>query len=128
MEKTINELCTEVHEGVKKRGFWEEPMPVGQGLMLMVSELAEALEADRKGRYANMDAFNIDRQGTPFHENALTKSAFEEHIKDTFEDELADTVIRIFDWCGAMSIDLEKHIELKMAYNETREYKHGKAY
>ena len=53
---------------------------------------------------------------------------FRELIKDSLEDELADAVIRIADMCGYLGIDLEKHIELKMKYNATREYKHGKRY
>ena len=40
--------------------------------------------------------------------------------------ELADVVIRIFDFCGGNDIDLEKVILEKMEYNETRPYKHGK--
>ena len=49
-------------------------------------------------------------------------------MKDTFEDEIADTVIRIFDMCEGFGIDLERHIELKLEYNRTRPYKHGKKY
>lgn len=53
---------------------------------------------------------------------------FETYIKDTFEDELADTVIRILDLCGARGIDIERHINLKLKYNRSRERMHGKAY
>jgi NTP pyrophosphatase (non-canonical NTP hydrolase) len=49
-------------------------------------------------------------------------------IKDTVEDELADVIIRTLDLCGYLGIDIEKHVELKMRYNESREYKHGKNY
>ena len=40
----------------------------------------------------------------------------------------ADNMIRILDLCGARSIDIEKHIEMKMKYNQTRERMHGKKY
>jgi len=49
-----------------------------------------------------------------------------EYVKDTFEDELADTIIRILDLCGYLGIDIDEHINLKMAYNRERPYKHNK--
>ena len=68
-------------------------------LMLVVSELSEALEADRRGRYAD-----ISRLDFILGENAVSteeqhfKIKFEHHVKDTFEDEIADTFIRLFDF------------------------------
>jgi hypothetical protein len=37
-------------------------------------------------------------------------------------------IIRILDICGSRGIDIDKHIELKMKYNATRERMHGKKY
>jgi hypothetical protein len=34
----------------------------------------------------------------------------------------------LFDLCGGLGVDLEKHIEMKMKYNSMRGYKHGKAF
>jgi NTP pyrophosphatase (non-canonical NTP hydrolase) len=56
------------------------------------------------------------------------KHKFEENVKSSFEDEVADVAIRLFDLCGGLKIDLEKHIELKMKYNSLRGYKHGKKF
>lgn len=42
--------------------------------------------------------------------------------------ELADAVIRIADLCGYLGIDLDAVISEKMAYNETRPFKHGKRF
>ena len=41
---------------------------------------------------------------------------------------LADAVIRIADLCGYLGIDLDTVISEKMAYNETRPFKHGKRF
>lgn len=39
--------------------------------------------------------------------------------------EMADCIIRILDWCGKAGVDIDDVVERKMAYNETRPYKHG---
>ncbi len=51
----LNELAKQFHERAKAKGFWDEPKETGTLLMLMVSELSEALEADRKPK--NEDLF-----------------------------------------------------------------------
>ena len=48
--------------------------------------------------------------------------------KDTFEDEIADVMIRLCDLCGELNIDIEKQIEWKTSHNKTRENKHGKSF
>lgn len=37
-------------------------------------------------------------------------------------------MIRVLDFCYTEGIDLEAIIEEKLAYNATREYKHGKKF
>lgn len=128
----LNDLVKEVHKTAKDKGFWDEPRETGTLLMLCVSELSEAMEADRKDRYAKLERFE-KKQIYRNPDSDITKERafiadFEECIKDTFEDELADTIIRILDLCGDRNIDIEKHIELKMKYNRSREKMHGKKY
>jgi NTP pyrophosphatase (non-canonical NTP hydrolase) len=91
------------------KGFHEWPFNVAEKLMLMVSELAEAMEEDRNGR----------PRGEVRYVNGKPEG---------FGVELADCVIRIGDLCGRLGIDLEGLIEVKMKYNSTRPRKHGKAY
>ena len=114
--REMNELAKQIHEYAKAKGFWDNPRDTGTLLMLIVSELAEAMEADRNGRIANIDKF---------HKAIVLDDIFEASIKDTFEDEMADTIIRILDLCAAKGIDIDRHIELKMKYNATRSYRHG---
>lgn len=124
--KALNEISKDFHEKAKLKGFWDEKREIGTLLMLIVSELSEALEADRKGQYAKIDAFDARNEDRQNWEDFA--SDFKELIKDSFEDEIADTFIRLFDLCGYLGIDIDRHITLKMQYNQTREYKHGKAY
>jgi NTP pyrophosphatase (non-canonical NTP hydrolase) len=133
----IEELIKKSHDMAKSKGFWEAPdRNVPEMLMLIVSEVSEALEALRKEKYAVTTVssdLHSDLQVNAFDEEfdynpAQWKEAFESTIKNSFEDELADVAIRLFDLCGGLNIDLAKHIELKMHYNSTRGYKHGKKF
>lgn len=131
----IKEISKEIHENNVKKGFWPEDKSTrnkGELLMLIVSELAEALEADRENFYADKHNFigwynrSFDKSFDEW--NILAKKSFEETIKNSFEDELADVAIRLFDVAEGFGIDLEWHIEQKLKYNKLREHKHGKKY
>jgi NTP pyrophosphatase (non-canonical NTP hydrolase) len=123
---TINELSKQIHETARSKGFWDNDRNTGEMLMLIVSEISEAMEADRKDHYSDwVDAL------PPFMTNIPDdqyKDIFEREVKNTFEDELADAVIRILDLAYSRGIDLEWHIKAKMRYNATREHMHGKKY
>jgi NTP pyrophosphatase (non-canonical NTP hydrolase) len=100
--------------------------------MLIVTEVAEACEADRKNKHAsNIQLPTIVISGGVeqiINSKNRFSDAFETSIKNTFEDEMADIIIRVLDVCGAMKIDIDWHIEQKLIYNSTRPYKHNKAY
>jgi NTP pyrophosphatase (non-canonical NTP hydrolase) len=132
----INEAIAESHNTAKEKGFWDKPnWNIGEKLMLITSELGEALEADRKDQYADVDNFNKGLtnelgQVPLFQDEADEKfvKSFETNLKDKFEDELADATIRLFDLAGKMNIDLEYFMMMKMKYNKTRTRLHGKKY
>ena len=145
--KSINDLCVEADLMAERHGFHEgwnnlKNLATESGeeygvkveevdhacfakcIALIQSELSEALEADRKSNRASVARFfkAMNEDGQPFEQ------AFKVHIKDTVEDELADAMIRIFDLCGYLNIDLQRHISLKMMYNAGRPRLHGKEY
>lgn len=93
---TIKQWCELCHSIAKEKGFWEKDRNVGEALMLVVTELAEAMEG-----YRHQD-------------------------HDNFREELADTMIRLFDLCGGLGIDIEAEIAKKTEKNKLRPYKHGK--
>jgi len=120
----INELVKLAHENAENHGFYEKKPEIASLLMLIVTELSEACEADRKNRHC--DKYYVEqciKCGEFYY-----STDFESKIKDTFEDELADAVIRICDLAGYLGIDLNSHIQAKMLYNKSRPYKHGKHY
>tara|TARA_R110000868_G_scaffold218820_1_gene469638 strand:- start:229 stop:627 length:399 start_codon:yes stop_codon:yes gene_type:complete len=132
----MKKLISQAHQVAKDKGFWEQERNKPEMLMLIVSEVAEALEALRKDHYADkavveslVHDLELDRTDEEFMLKAINwKTSFEQCVKSSFEDELADVSIRLFDLCGGLNIDLEKHIEMKMKYNSMRGYKHGKAF
>jgi NTP pyrophosphatase (non-canonical NTP hydrolase) len=129
----INKLAQQVHENAKSKGFFDEPKNIGEMLCLIHSEVSEALEADRKGMYTNISDIKLkglaDKNfGATFYEEPVFKDFFSVCIKNTFEDELADIVIRVMDLAAFKGIDLENHIKAKMRYNSLRPHKHGKKY
>ena len=132
----MKKLIVQAHSVAKEKGFWDTERNVSEMLMLIVSEVAEAQEALRKNHYAKqsvVDGLDTDlilqEQDDEFQMNiGIWKGLFEDGVKSSFEDELADVAIRLFDLCGGLGIDLEKYIKLKMKYNSMRGYKHGKAF
>lgn len=131
----LNRLSELIYYANKKKGFYEDCPPaftiekecveaglnypdveyrrkqwqlayLGNKIMLMVGELAEAHEGLR-------------------HNNPAS-----EHIPEfsALEEEMADTIIRILDFCGYQKLRIEEAINAKLDYNATRPHKHGKQF
>lgn len=110
MKKSINELVNEIHEANVKTGWWNdtetgdgllkesfEHFVIGTKIMLVVTELSEAIEGYRK---------DLMDDKLP-------------HRK-MVEVELADAMIRIMDIAGALEMDLEGAIDEKIKFNSQR--------
>lgn len=126
---TIQELVKTAHGIAKSKGFWDSERNTGELLMLIVSELAEAMEADRKSTRCNLNSTELELgQYIATMDTEAFKAFYENNIKGSFEEEIADAYIRLFDLTGGMNIDILNHILLKMEYNKTRSKLHGKKY
>lgn len=102
----LNELRDRAYKTACKHGWHEEEYSNEHFLCLVISELMEAVEADRKRMHAFRTPFEdfICRFTTdPDH---AYKVAFDEYIKDSVEDELSDAVIRLLDLAGLRQYDL----------------------
>ena len=111
--KQINQyyqaLCETAHRKAEEKGWWENPLSLQSNLMLIITECAEMVNADRRRKYANIGEMkkaigNRSIEETPFE----WKNAFEAYVKDTVEDELADTMIRIADLAGFLKVDFSR--------------------
>ena len=90
----------EIHKCSKKHGWWEGgERNFGELMALVHSEISEAFEAYRK------DVPYSERHSVP--------------------EELADTVIRIFDIAYHYQIDIASEIMNKHLINLKRAYRHG---
>ena len=105
----LNDWAKEIHGNAVAHGWWETERALPETLMLIVSELSEALEEAREGR-------------------PMVYHRFGDAKPEGIATEVADALIRIFDWFGHENIDVEKLVEEKHNYNKSRPYKHGKLF
>lgn len=100
-KEEINLMARDVYQNAVRHGWHDEKRPVEHWLCLVVSELMEAVEADRKNLHADLKGFYRSEHDYPY------VTDFSGYIKDTFEDELADAVIRLLDLAGTYDIQLK---------------------
>lgn len=118
---TIADLVRESYETSRAKGWHPEVgnATTTERLMLIVSELAEALEELRAGRDLRL-VYPALRPEVEYREDLYPG------VKpEGFPIEIADAVIRIGGLCGCLGIDLERALRLKLAYNLTRPHRHG---
>ena len=188
--KQIKEWVERAYNNAAKHGWYEVKKPTTHWVMMISTEVTEAVQADRKGRWMDdLDKSGLDCVIANDHHGGLLEKFYGEHIEGTVESELADICIRTFSlmglmkakvrkkyeyseeevelcntrdftinafflsrnilsfissnnpsvldiycerifvstfvWAESLGIDLIQHINLKMRYNETREYHHG---
>lgn len=100
-KEKVQELIKRAYSIAATHGFHEVDRSNAHFLMLVVSEIGEMVEADRKSRRVKLRGDDLDNT-LRFNDFAPT---FELFVKDTLEDELADVVIRICDFLGTRHIE-----------------------
>lgn len=107
----LNELRNRAYKTACEHGFHDKELSNEHCLCLIVGELMEAVEADRKGRLGKKckSRFEMDYNRYPalVEEEKRFKCSFEKNIKDTLPDELSDAVIRLLDLAGLRNISID---------------------
>ncbi len=111
LREGMDRLAEMVHQTTRGKGFWDHedtmlgnadmvpnPSIVPEKLALIHSEVSEALEA-----------FRAKKTGD-------------------FEEELADTIIRVLDLAAYMGFSMDMSVRAKMQVNEERVHLHGKGF
>ena len=187
----FNDYMDRIWKIATEHGWHEHPLSMEHYCGLIMTEMAEAVEADRNGaKRANTEAMGKLMEEQAASEEGLSAhwydmwygEYYKMYVKGSIDEEFADVVIRILDmacerhghhlypwkgyydygdhfrkdksfvenawyflkevlnfgtmnicdsisymyaWADYLGIDLDKHIEWKMKYNELRPYKHG---
>lgn len=102
----LNKLRYKAYKNAVAHGWHEEDLSNEHFLCLVISELMEAVEADRKGKHANRANFEYYMKQRK-RDDGEFMYAFKQDIKDSVEDELADACIRMLDLAGLRGYDLD---------------------
>ena len=92
-----------------EHGFHDKEFSNSHWMMLVVSEVGEMMEADRKSRRTKLSGYELDNT-LCFNDFVPT---FEHFVKNNLEDETADVCIRLFDFLGMKGIEPETFEEKK---------------
>ena len=118
MTKSLNELRDEAFRIAREHGFKDASIP--EDVALMHSELSELLEDFRAGKLAHVMTYVLNGV------EVKTREVGGELAKPCgIPSELADVIIRVLHFSGKHGVDIEKAVIEKMAYNNTRPFKHG---
>lgn len=94
---SLTKECKEQYERMKAKGFHDKEVSLPEIFGLIISEMCEAMEAERKGR-------NVENSKyvwvLAYKDDESFQSKFYQCIKDTVSDELADVFIRCMDAVG----------------------------
>ena len=115
--RTLTALRDRATRTAKEHGFHNTVNPpvmvASEMIALMHSELSEALEDMRAGHGMN-ETWLEPREPLP--------------KPCGVPSEIADVIIRALHFCGRFNIDIEQAVLSKMAFNDSRPFKHGKVF
>ena len=133
----LNTLAKDIFEANVAKGFWDHDRPLTETTMLIVTELAEAVE---EGRAGNADVYYrdlvygmlYDAEMVEVGDDRLARVGLAHRDRplkpEGVDVELIDALIRLLDLLGSRCVDVDGLLKQKLAFNASRPARHGKAY
>ena len=106
IEQVFEYLAIQCHNTAVDKGWWEKPRSKGDMAALFHSEISEWFEAARKDNPSSKKILDFTSE----------------------EEEIADLLVRLFDFLGSSYCDYNNVVPAllaKMTYNLSRPYRHG---
>ena len=118
-QKKLASLAEDAFKIADKHGFYPENTEIETALMLIITEMAEAVQADRHNRHGSIEDYESEIQM-----GRDIPTAYKNALAETVESEFADIAIRILSLLGWMNS--KKKIRFESEYILTDEYKLGR--
>lgn len=132
---TLTTLAKSIFNANAAKGFWDRERPLTETTMLIITELAEAVEEERAGRAGvwyndgegdwHADTVHVAADGLVYDEERHLEHPLKPEGIDV---ELIDALIRLLDLLGSRDVDVDELLRQKLAFNASRPARHGKAY
>ena len=123
-QQLLKQFMTKAYENAKAKGFYKPDLDINQALMLIITEMGEAIQASRHNRHGSIEGYNTYLEVSDEH------VAYEESLEGTVESEFADITLRIISLLGwydsQNTICLMNDTELKKTEEFHKvEFEHG---
>lgn len=114
MKIKLNDLSQRAYETAKANGFHDEEHPLEHHLCLIITEIVEMVQADRKKRRIVMGAEGLKHiWDLNNNDKKLIRAMYDEFLCGTFEEEVADTIIRVCDLAQLLEATLIIDTDIK---------------
>ena len=97
-QKELASLAEDAFKNADKHGFYPENTEIETALMLIITEMAEAVQADRHNRHGSIEDYESEIQM-----GRDIPTAYVNSLEGTVESEFADIAIRILSLLGWMN-------------------------
>nr|WP_280639316.1 MazG nucleotide pyrophosphohydrolase domain-containing protein [Clostridium botulinum] len=113
-------MVNDAHRNAIDHGFWKEEQNIITKMCVKEFEDEEIKAVKR--------AFMCQRLMLIVSEVSEAVNALRKDDKENYAEELADIILRTSDTSLGDTVDIEKEIKKKMKKNRSRPYKHGKVF